>query len=61
MFCTLCVVTVELLTLACCALHNFLSREGEEEQHWDIINLTELEKSSGNRSSDEASDILKKL
>ena len=42
---------VELITLACCVLHNFLCREGEEDPHWDIINLTELEKSSGSRSN----------
>ena len=45
------------MLLVCCALHNFLCGEGEEAPHWDIINLTELEKSSGNRGSAEVSDV----
>lgn len=52
----------ELITLVCCVLHNYIKDEDSNndssfECSQFTINLTSIEKSSGNRSSEEASFI----
>ncbi|XP_037818972.1 putative nuclease HARBI1 [Lucilia sericata] len=48
---------VEIVTLACCALHNFILRDFEEQPPTTIIDLCSLDKAPGNNYAEEASEI----